>query len=189
MADITSTRLLTFPLRLAFLVESILNEMPPSSPREATLARIAAGRARDDGNADEMARQLDIARQSIEAEYRVDWRDALRANSELALHLVALGRFDEALPVLERAFKLLDSRFGSSNLGAAELHYLIGYCHYLQNNFETYSEHFAKSSAIMAHFDQRAQQASLESLQMLCAAAIQAARDNCCGCGGCFAGK
>jgi hypothetical protein len=115
-------------LPLHVLVENILNDEVPESPREAVLARVAAGRAQFAGNSDEVARQLEIARGVIASHVPFNWRDALRANVELGVHLVAIGRFKEAQPVLENAHTVLDKYFGDHNHGGRALIELIGAC-------------------------------------------------------------
>lgn len=68
---------------LLFLMEDILNENVPDSPRGATLARVAAGSARRAGNRDEVIAQLQKAYEFVEGQRTTPWRDALRANVEL----------------------------------------------------------------------------------------------------------
>lgn len=154
-------------LFVSFLVEDILNEHVPESPRGATLARIVASRALADGEDAKAACMLYAARFAVDSGPQINWRDALRANTELALHLVATGRFDEALPVLRRAFELLDRYFGSKNLGGSELQYLIGICAYRAAEFDAYHEHLTQSEATRNHFSERDRATSLRALEAL----------------------
>jgi hypothetical protein len=110
---------------LIFLMESILNENVPETPRAATLARVAAGRARHAGDKAEVVVQLRAAYEAVEGQRVTPWRDALRVNVELGVELVQDGRFAEALPHLERACQVLERHFGVRNAGGDVLKRMI----------------------------------------------------------------
>ena len=116
----------TLPLHI--LVENILNDMVPETPREAVLARVAAGRARFAHDESEVTRQLTIARDCIVNQKPVNWRDALRANVDLGTHLYDLGDNAGALAAFQRAHHFLDTYFGCHNNGGYVLGALIAAC-------------------------------------------------------------
>lgn len=111
---------------LHFLIENLLTEDVPHTPRDAVTARLMAAHARAHGANDDAARFLKLARDIIEAKLPLEWRDALRANVEYGLQLASNGNMAEAQPVLERAREILDTFFGLRNEGVRVLSELIG---------------------------------------------------------------
>jgi hypothetical protein len=113
-------------LPLHFLVENILNEDVPMTPHAAVTSRVMAAHARAHGHAAEAAKFLGLARDIIEGQNPMNWRDALRANVDLGVELAACGRFAEAQTALERADEVLDKYFGNHNAGGRALIEMIG---------------------------------------------------------------
>lgn len=111
---------------LHFLIENLLNQDVPNTPRDAVTARLMAAHARAHGAGNDAARFLKLARDIIEAKQPLEWRDALRANVEHGLQLASIGMMAEAQPVLERAREILDTYFGLHSEGSRCLSELIG---------------------------------------------------------------
>jgi hypothetical protein len=113
-------------LPLHFLVEAILVDDVPTSPYEAVKARVAAGRARFAGDNASLTAHLETAVAAVEGVSPINWRDALRANVELGLHLASVRSFPAAERSLRRAHYFLDTYFGDRNAGGQCLLVLIG---------------------------------------------------------------
>lgn len=188
-----------FPLRLMYAVEAICAASPPESARAVTLARLAATRAKAAGDEDEVIRQLDIARGVIENVHRNNWRDALRANAELLVELVACGRFEEAKPLIPRTLQLFEMN-QRDYLAESELHFILGSIGYAFGEFDTYADSYTKSENLRKRVPEAEAAASVNALMRFVNDAVTrmavqrvsellAQDDQCCGCGGCAQGK
>lgn len=110
------------------LLDRILADDPPSPARAVTVNRVQAAKAARALKLDLAEVYLAKAQCEIEATLPFNWRDALRANFELAVNLWLQGKNRQSLPHIERCLELLQRHFAKRNLAVADLLEMSAYC-------------------------------------------------------------